>query len=231
MEEDKKIFVGGLPLDVKSEKVREYFSHFGPVTNVDVKMHSSGRGRGFGFVTFEDSESVEKAIAMETHKIMNCKVGIKKAEVKQGKIYIGNLPTEGVTNEEIKTHFEAFGAIVEVVRPVDKTKNNEPKNFAFITFEREETAKQLVKEGSTKDKEITIGQPDIEDYNCHASVAFSHNYFKKNNNETATCLTCEKMNKSTKDKTMMRNAVLTTCQGSTSGILSFINYYWSSLIF
>lgn len=87
------------------------------------------------------------------------------------------------------------------------------------------------KEGSTKDKEITIGQPDIEDYNCHASVAFSHNYFKKNNNETATCLTCEKMNKSTKDKTMMRNAVLTTCQGSTSGILSFINYYWSSLIF
>ena len=34
--------------------------------------------------------------------------------------------------------------MAEVVRPVDKSKNNEPKNFAFVTFDREETAKQLV---------------------------------------------------------------------------------------
>ena len=77
------------------------------------------------------------------------KITCKKAEAKQGKIYLGNLPTEGITNEEIEAHFVAFGPVAEVVRPVDKSKNNEPKNFAFITFEREETAKQLVKEGST----------------------------------------------------------------------------------
>merc|ERR1719397_1818322 len=46
-------------------------------------------------------------------------------------------------------HFATFGSVAEVVRPVDKSKNNEPKNFAFVTFDREETAKQLVKEGST----------------------------------------------------------------------------------
>ena len=39
--------------------------------------------------------------------------------------------------------------MAEVVRPVNKSKNNEPKNFAFVTFNREETAKQLVQEGST----------------------------------------------------------------------------------
>merc|ERR1712083_729034 len=35
------------------------------------------------------------------------------------------------------------------VRPVDKMKNNEPKTFAFITFAREDAAKQLVKQGQT----------------------------------------------------------------------------------
>jgi hypothetical protein len=35
--------------------------------------------------------------------------------------------------------------VVEVVRPVDKMKNNEPKTFCFVTFAREDSAKQLVK--------------------------------------------------------------------------------------
>merc|ERR1712173_559715 len=49
---------------------------------------------------------------------------------------------------DIQTHFAQFGPVAEVVRPIDKSKNDEPKNFCFVTFEREETAKQMVKEGS-----------------------------------------------------------------------------------
>lgn len=70
-------------------------------------------------------------------------------------------------------------------------------------------------------KEIIIGQP-AEDYNIQASVVFSHNYFKKNENDTATCLTCEKMNETMKDKTMIRKAVFASSQGSTSGLSSHI---------
>ena len=51
-----------------------------------------------------------------------------------------------MSKEEIQAHFEQFGEVVEVVRPVDKQKNNEPKTFAFITFAREDAAKQLVKQ-------------------------------------------------------------------------------------
>ena len=74
------------------------------------------------------------------------KVTCKKAEAKQGKVYVGKLPAEGITDEDIQNHFAQFGAVAEVVRPIDKMKNNEPKNFCFVTFEKEETAKQLVKE-------------------------------------------------------------------------------------
>merc|ERR1712098_920800 len=46
--------------------------------------------------------------------------------------------------------------VVEVVRPVDKQKNNEPKTFCFITFAKEDAAKQLVKQGSTVFGENTL---------------------------------------------------------------------------
>ena len=60
---------------------------------------------------------------------------------------MGKLPAgETMSKEEIQAHFEQFGEVVEVVRPVDKQKNNEPKTFAFITFAREDAAKQLVKQ-------------------------------------------------------------------------------------
>ena len=42
-----------------------------------------------------------------------------------------------------------FGSVVEVIRPVDKLRGDAPKNFCFVTFEREEPARKLVKEGST----------------------------------------------------------------------------------
>ena len=32
----------------------------------------------------------------------------------------------------------------QVIRPVDKAKNDEPKNFAFVTFQREEITRKLV---------------------------------------------------------------------------------------
>jgi squid-like protein len=54
-----------------------------------------------------------------------------------------------VTNEDVQNHFSQYGTVTEVIRPVDKTNNDEPKNFAFITFEKEEVARQLVKEGTT----------------------------------------------------------------------------------
>ena len=48
--------------------------------------------------------------------------------------------------------FCQFGNVVEVIRPVDKLKDDAPKNFCFVTFDKEEPAKQLVIKGSTSIK-------------------------------------------------------------------------------
>ena len=36
-----------------------------------------------------------------------------------------------------------------MIRPVDKLRDDAPKNFCFITFDKEEPARQLVFKGST----------------------------------------------------------------------------------
>ena len=61
-----------------------------------------------------------------------------------------------MTDEEIKTHFEQYGTILEFELPFDKTKNAR-KGFGFITFEREETMKDLIKKGKEK-----IGEHEID---------------------------------------------------------------------
>ncbi|GFP78929.1 heterogeneous nuclear ribonucleoprotein 1 [Phtheirospermum japonicum] len=60
----KKIFVGGIPTTVGEDELREFFSSFGEVKEQQImKDHSSGRSRGFGFVTFESEQSVDDILA------------------------------------------------------------------------------------------------------------------------------------------------------------------------
>ena len=164
-EDDKKLFVGALPQEAKDSDIKEYFESYGEVENINLKMDPmTGRSRGFAFVVFKTVEGIDAALQQTAHVVkvrskdftklstlkfsfQGKKVTCKKAEARQGKIYVGKLPAgEAMSKEDIQAHFEQFGEVVEVVRPVDKLKNNEPKTFAFITFAREDAAKQLVKQ-------------------------------------------------------------------------------------
>ena len=53
----------------------------------------------------QDTEGLNAASAQEAHVIKGKKVTCKKAEAKQGKIYVGKLPTEGVSVEDIQNYF------------------------------------------------------------------------------------------------------------------------------
>ena len=60
----KKLFVGSLSWDTNDEGLRNAFSAHGEVTEaVVISDRDTGRSRGFGFVTFEDDDSADKAVA------------------------------------------------------------------------------------------------------------------------------------------------------------------------
>merc|ERR1712233_256496 len=90
-EDDRKLFVGGLPQEAKDLDIKEYFGQYGEIDNINLKTDPhTGRSRGFAFIVFKDTEGL-------------------KAEAKQGKIYVGKLPTEGVSVEDIQNYFAQFG--------------------------------------------------------------------------------------------------------------------------
>jgi heterogeneous nuclear ribonucleoprotein A1/A3 len=60
----KKLFVGGLSWGVDDHGLREAFAPHGEITEAKViNDRETGRSRGFGFVTFTDSEAADAAIA------------------------------------------------------------------------------------------------------------------------------------------------------------------------
>lgn len=148
-EDERKLFVGGLPQDAKDTDIKEHFGQFGEIDGVNLKTDpSTGRSRGFAFVVFKEQDGLEKAVATEEHTIKNKKVAVKKAQAKQGKVYVGKLPKDDkLSDDAIKEFFATYGAIAAVEQPFDKVKS-ERKNFCFITFEKEESAKALLKVGS-----------------------------------------------------------------------------------
>ena len=60
----KKLFVGNLSWNTDDHGLQEAFAPFGEITEAKViSDRDTGRSRGFGFVTFEDAEAADKAIA------------------------------------------------------------------------------------------------------------------------------------------------------------------------
>merc|ERR1719319_1538256 len=80
----KKIFIGGLSDEIEDEHLEEYFGKFGKVDKVEQPRKPEGRKRGFGFVEFEDSDTVDKIVLMPRfHQIGNRKLEIKKVLSKE----------------------------------------------------------------------------------------------------------------------------------------------------
>ncbi|KAL2894947.1 RNA-binding protein 1 [Bienertia sinuspersici] len=76
----KKIFVGGLSANLTEDEFKSYFEKFGRITDV-VVMHdcNTNRPRGFGFITFDSEEVVEKLMQMSHHELGGKRVEVKRA--------------------------------------------------------------------------------------------------------------------------------------------------------
>lgn len=64
-----RIFVGNLPWSMTFDKLKDLFGSCGEIEDAIVMSdRQTGRSRGFGFVTFKEESSVEKAIAEMNNK-------------------------------------------------------------------------------------------------------------------------------------------------------------------
>ncbi|KAM1857234.1 hypothetical protein ACFX13_007326 [Malus domestica] len=80
----KKIFVGGLASTVTESDFKKYFDQFGTVTDVVVMYdHNTQRPRGFGFITYDSEEAVDRVLHKTFHELNGKMVEVKRAVPKE----------------------------------------------------------------------------------------------------------------------------------------------------
>merc|ERR1712183_879467 len=175
------VYIKNFGEDLGDEKLKEVFSKFGKITSYkvvkdrDVKgeegedvMESGpdGKNKGFGFVSFEDSESAEKAVdelnGVEMFgKTLYVGRAQKKAERQQElkkkfeqlklerlnryqgvNLYVKNLD-DTIDDERLRKEFSPYGTITSA-----KVMNEEgrSKGFGFVCFSSPEEATKAVTE-------------------------------------------------------------------------------------
>ncbi|KAL4558632.1 hypothetical protein LXL04_036833 [Taraxacum kok-saghyz] len=76
----KKIFVGGLPSTLTEEQFRQYFETYGDVTDVVIMFdQTTNRPRGFGFISFDSEDAVDRVLQKNFHELNNKLVEVKRA--------------------------------------------------------------------------------------------------------------------------------------------------------
>uniref|UniRef100_A0A671N1J3 Heterogeneous nuclear ribonucleoprotein A1a n=1 Tax=Sinocyclocheilus anshuiensis TaxID=1608454 RepID=A0A671N1J3_9TELE len=76
----KKMFVGGIKEDTDEEHLREYFSQFGKIDEVNIMTEkNSDKRRGFAFITFDDHDAVDRIVIQKYHTVNGHNCEVRKA--------------------------------------------------------------------------------------------------------------------------------------------------------
>lgn len=151
--EQRKLVVLGIPWDVDTEGLREYMSKFGELEDcIVMKERSTGRSRGFGYVTFASVDDAKDVLSGEHilgNRTLEVKVATPKEEMrapvkKVTRIFVARIP-QSVTEAAFRSHFEKYGDITDLYMPKDQGSKTH-RGIGFITFASADSVESLMSE-------------------------------------------------------------------------------------
>ncbi|CAI8609276.1 unnamed protein product [Vicia faba] len=151
--EPRKLVVMGIPWDVDTEGLKEYMSKFGELEDCYIiKERSTGRSRGFGYVTFTSVDDAKNVLSSEHslgNRILEVKVATPKEEMrapvkKVTRIFVARI-APSVTEATFRSHFEKYGNITDLYMPKDRGSKTH-RGIGFITFASADSVENLMKE-------------------------------------------------------------------------------------
>ena len=161
-EQERKLFIGGLnKQNTDEDALKSYFSSYGTIIDCTIMRDHDRVSRGFGFILFEDSASIDRIMTAkkegaeftidEHHveikralpKVANGgNVGTSRSGGMNRKVFVGGLPST-ITEKELRDYFESYGRVneVELLREKD---SGRLRGFAFVTFDEEDSAEKCM---------------------------------------------------------------------------------------
>lgn len=167
-EQFRKLFIGGLSYDTTEDSLRSYFEKWGNIVDcVVMRDGSTKRSRGFGFVTYDNVDSLNEAQANRPHVIDNKEVESKRATPREDanrpearmsikKVFVGGLKEE-VTEDQLRDYFSGYGNVTTVDCIVNK-ETGRKRGFAFVTFDDYDPVDKICLE---KDHQISGKRCDV----------------------------------------------------------------------
>ena len=137
--ENRKLVILGLPWQTDEEGLQQYFSQFGALEEaVIMKDRSTGKSRGFGFVTFLH-HSDAKQVAVTDHQVDGRRCEAKFALPRGGstpnrttRIFVARIPS-AVSDQQFRSYFEQFGIVQDAYMPKDAFKQGH-RGIGFVTY-------------------------------------------------------------------------------------------------
>ncbi|KAI7737669.1 hypothetical protein M8C21_027838 [Ambrosia artemisiifolia] len=144
----RKLFIRGIGWETTTEKLRSVFSAYGELDEaVVITDKTTGKSKGYGFVTFKHIDGAIMALKDPSKKI-DGRITVAQlaaardsgnVDVSMRKIYVGNVPFE-ISSERLLSHFSSYGEIEEGPLGFDK-QSGKTKGFAFFVYKTEEGAR------------------------------------------------------------------------------------------
>ncbi|KAF4363755.1 hypothetical protein F8388_000420 [Cannabis sativa] len=151
----RKLFIRGLGWDTTTDGLRSLFSAYGELEEAVVILDkTTGKSKGYGFVTFRHVDGAFLALKEPSKKIdgrmtvtqlaaagnsgTNTTAPVSVADVSLRKIYVANVPYE-MASDKLLAHFALYGEIEEGPLGFDK-QTGKCRGYALFVYKTPEGA-------------------------------------------------------------------------------------------
>eukprot|EP00808_Paulinella_micropora_P024943 g6181.t1 len=194
-----KLFIGRIAWSTTDQDFRNFFEGFGPLQDAVLMRDKDGKSRGFGFVVFRDSTTVDKVLAAGPLILDGRKIDPKPAVPKEharkeknstgtqqggrapsgeslrtNKIFIGGVSPE-TTRGHFEDYFSRFGKITDAIVMTHRD-TGRSRGFGFVTFENTESVDRVMEEGVEHlvESNKLVCYYDIRGYRVSGPVTFEN---------------------------------------------------------
>ena len=164
-----ELFIRSIPFEVTSSDLSDFFSDVAPVKHAVVVTDAEGKSRGFGFVSFTETEDANKALAecrklklqgrllkidfakprvrggdQEKEKSKEFKDKEVEPEKRRPRLIVRNLPWSVREPKQLEKIFAKFGNVTNVLIP--RANGGRMTGFAFVTMRKQSDAELAISE-------------------------------------------------------------------------------------